>query len=149
MHTDASLSGLGVMIKTACGPPMYFSATVPQNFARNIDDSQNIIYLLEIYGALLGVKCLRKAARGQVINVLMFVDNNAALASILRGYSSGNLLATRIIFEFWREQSEAGCPVWLERVRSSWNEADAPSRGLLPRGAKCVRVEFPIFDTPF
>ena len=32
VHTDASLSGLGVMVKLAHGPPSYYSARAPEGF---------------------------------------------------------------------------------------------------------------------
>ena len=149
IHTDASLSGLGVMLKMAGEPALYYSARVPDDFKSAIPDSTNMIFVLEIYGAILGAMCLARAAGGRPLNAMFFVDNNAALVAMLRGHCDSDPIATRAIFGFWRVQSDSNCYVWLERVRSSWNEADAPSRGKPPRGATCSEMNFPCFTTPF
>ena len=148
-HTDASLSGLGATVKITGEPARYYSARAPTNFNSSLSDAPSEVFVIEIYGAILGASRLSMAARGRVIDTLFFIDNNAALVAILRGHCNNDPMATRAIYYFWEIQHKSLCPVWLERVRSSWNEADAPSRGKSPRGAQCVELEFPFFACPF
>ena len=87
------------------------------------------IYLLEVYAAVLGATLLGDATRGgRGATAIFFIDNNAALSSLLRGSTDGEQ-ATNAILSFWSALTKARVAGWLERIRSERNRADDPSRG--------------------
>ena len=106
-------------------------------------DTSPPIYLLELYAALLGARVLANVffLRGGA-NVVFGIDNNAALVALLKGYGSSEL-ATRVVQAFWYSVVESRCLVWLDRVRSKANKADAPSR-LLGETPGADRIPFPV-----
>jgi len=59
--------------------------------------------------------------------VILFVDNEAARASLIKGISSSEP-SSEIIGHFWETVATHDWHVWLERVPSKSNAADAPSR---------------------
>ena len=72
----------------------------------------------------------------------VFIDNNPALVSLLRGHTE-DPAANAAVKYFWEIQARAPCDVWLERVRSSRNHADAPSRLKRPAGSALLGAPFP------
>ena len=140
VHTDASLDGLGVALHYPRTSHV-FASKAPRGFADSLGEGESAIYILELAAALLGADMVRRLAPswGGAKNVVLSIDNNAALVALLRGYARSNL-ACGIIQKFWRAQCDSLCSIWINRVRSSANSADAASRG------KCVNptwVEFP------
>ena len=95
----------------------------------------NLIYGLEVYAALWCVKRLIKICPGGPI--MLYVDNDAATSSLIAGRSKVGVV-NELVREFWALLSEAGAPIWIERVSSKSNPADAPSRVW-----ECVRGESP------
>ena len=104
-----------------------------------------MIFILELYAALLGILTLPRlfGTPREGMNVICFIDNNAALASLLRGYTRGPI-ATRAIQKFWMAVSDFNGQVWLERVGPKKNFADAPSRFSLAPGSMCDDVPSPL-----
>ena len=140
MHTDASLFGLGVFLY-APNFSEVFSCAVPPGYVEGLPPGSSPIYYLELLAALLGARILCDIAKAwdNPRNVVHGIDNNPALVSLLRGYAKDEE-ACKIIQEYWHAQVRSSCPVWLDRVRSSANLADAPSRGV--GGSRCVA--FPV-----
>ena len=140
VHTDASLTGLGVSVRRRGGHHELYAARVPDGFCDLIPSSSNLIFTLELLGALLGAQVLTGYAsrRDKLANAIFFVDNNPALCSLLRG-STECELATNIILNFWATLASSRTTVWLERIRSCRNEGDAPSRGAGP----ALEIPFP------
>ena len=83
------------------------------------------IYLLEIFGALIGMYSLYAfKMEGQA---LFAVDNQGALESLVRG-SGSDSRSNVLIGLFWALSHSANVVPWFEYVRSAHNIADAPSR---------------------
>ena len=59
--------------------------------------------------------------------VLLFIDNDAAASTIVRGYSS-KTDSTAITGQFWLLAANIGAEIYLDRVESKSNLADGPSR---------------------
>ena len=80
--------------------------------------------LLPVLGALWQwPQCFRAGGR----RVLIFIDNDAARFSLIKGYSPAR--ASRpIISATWREIARTQASPWFERVPSKGNPADGPSR---------------------
>ena len=135
------MTGLGVSILLSTGEEFEYFAQCPDRSALGLADGENLIYTLELYGALLGVIALTPLvkARGSICAILG-VDNNAALVSLLKGYGR-TPLPTSIICSFWYSQP-AGCLLWIDRIRSKANRADGPSRGAA-RLASAVELPSP------
>ena len=129
IFSDASESGLGVVICVPGGGRYSFAAPVPESFFSLLAPGDNAIFILEILGALLAIRVLRDrfARRRKASNVVFLIDNDPALASLIRG-SARSDLAGRAIYNFWKVADAAKIVPWLERVSSSANLADAPSR---------------------
>ena len=145
MYSDASLEFLGVHIASSQGRRDSYKAVVPWEFTNGLPAGPSAIFVLELYAAVLSVSMLGQLIFGRkcTTNALFFIDNNAALSSLLRG-SAACIVATQAISHFWSYMCDANIAGWLERVRSARNRADAPSRG---GDAQCV--EFPQFDAVF
>ncbi len=60
----------------------------------------------------------------------MFVDNEAARGALIKG-STSSAASAGLVGEFWDVVARLGAHVWVERVASHSNPADAPSRNSL------------------
>jgi hypothetical protein len=60
-------------------------------------------------------------------DVLHFIDNNAALSSLIKGYSP-KLDSVRLVGDYWLRVSTLKSNVFLDRVESKSNCSDGPSR---------------------
>ena len=77
---------------------------------------------------MLPATLLREAARFRRRTVVWYVDNTAAEGALKKGYS-GSRFMTAIVAEFWDICIRNNIAVWIDRVPSKENIADAPSRG--------------------
>ena len=145
LFSDASLSGLGVVLQVKGKEASYYTCHVPHCIRESIPASSNKIFILELYAALLSIQVARDYCYSNT-NIILMVDNNAALTTLLKGHCTRDVLASRIIHQFWHVQSTTTHEVWLERVRSKRNKADAPSRGE-SKGATVLA--FPEIASPF
>ena len=92
------------------------------------DGRHHVIGLIELYGAVLALRHWRRHLEGR--RVLLFIDNWPALDALVKGDAA---------VPTWREvlmvlenpQEVEPCYLWVARVASSSNIADAPSRGSL------------------
>jgi len=87
------------------------------------------IHQAEVYPALIAVELWAERLRGR--RVILFVDNEAAKEAIIKGTSSSRASA-KLVTNFWRRAAEAELYLWVERVPSAANPADAPSRRACP-----------------
>ena len=83
------------------------------------------IYILEIYAVVLAA--FHVHSRGVKGPTLFFLDNDAALSALIRGFAE-DYTARLLISIFWRECRLYKITPWLERVCSANNIADGPSR---------------------
>ena len=138
VFSDASLTGLGVCVATQSRERKCFAAQTPRDFSDRIPSGSNQIFLLELLAALMAVKVvssLYPAAGG--LNFVLFIDNNASLSTLVRSFSKCPF-GLAIVSEFWLVADHSALRPWVERVPSSLNLADEPSR------APCVdTVIFP------
>ena len=144
VHTDASLDGLGVYVMRKGGRPVTYAAKTPLDFGQVLDKGANAIHALELAAALLGIGVVAGMCRAEnsPLSTVMSIDNNAALASLLRGHTRHGY-TTSIVQTFWSTQACGRIPIWLDRVRSAHNRADEPSR----RPGGSIPLAFPsVFD---
>ena len=87
------------------------------------------IHQAEVYPALIAIELWAERLRGR--RVIMFVDNDAAKEAIIKGTSASSASA-KLVTNLWCRAAEAELYVWVERVPSSANPADAPSRRACP-----------------
>ena len=97
------------------------------------------IYTLEILAACIAaVHLVQLRGSGHTI---FFIDNEAACAALVRG-TSDHEPARSIIGAFCRVCIENKITPWAERVCSSNNPADEPSRGEISESEICTNHEF-------
>ena len=109
-----------------------------------LDKGANAIHALELAAALLGIGVVAGMCRAEnsPLSTVMSIDNNAALASLLRGHTR-HVYTTSIVQTFWSTQACGRIPIWLDRVRPAHNRADEPSR----RPGGSIPLAFPsVFD---
>ena len=83
------------------------------------------IFGLELAAVVLSLFFARKSLSGKAITV--YIDNNAALAAIINGDSAADA-AFPLIATLWFIAAQHNISLWFERVESSRNIADIPTR---------------------
>ena len=86
-------------------------------------DKEGIIYELELFAAIRGAKDLLRNTRHH--DVVLFCDNEAALACLIGGRADGEVAAALLSKLIELEESHDIC-FWFEWVASQCNPADAP-----------------------
>eukprot|EP00971_Amphidinium_carterae_P232984 4624021-Amphidinium_carterae.1 len=81
---------------------------------------------VELFGAVLGLLAFREELANA--DVLHFVDNDSATSALIKGYS-GKLDSARLVGMYWMLAALYRINVFIDRVESKSNPADAPSRG--------------------
>ena len=138
IFTDASYengrAGLGGVLYNCEGHMLsFYSCELDESMTAqlNPEGKKTIIYEMETLAAWIGTAwLLDPLGLKSCDRVVLFVDNEATLASIIAGKGSGTfgaLLVGKIVeWEF-----EARISLWCERVPSTSNVADLPSRQVL------------------
>ena len=108
--------------------PLLSKCTVPQNAQARLA-ATNLIFALELFTVASAVWAL--ANRAPNASVLIFVDNDSAPRVLAKGESNHPLI-NQLVGSFWFLVARESVGVWIERVGSSSNPADAPSRGKAP-----------------
>ena len=85
------------------------------------------IFGLELIAIVLAIYHARATLRNRA--VVIYTDNNAALAALINGDSS-SLAAYALIAVFWFLAASFNIAIWLERVETKRNIADLPTRGV-------------------
>ena len=127
LYTDASFKGLGgVMYSKDVGDhwsePVVFEA--PIDIGKNLE-SDAAIEVLEVLAVLAAMQIWQNLLEDS--EVLIFVDNNNALANISRG-AARRAAANPPIRHVWELAAAGSMFMWLERVDSKANLSDEPSR---------------------
>ena len=89
-------------------------------------DKSKVIHQAELLPATLSIKLWGEAAVGR--RVILYVDRGTALSALVKGTST-SLPSARLTNSFWELAAKCGLFVWIDRVPSVANPADAPSRG--------------------
>ena len=151
IYTDASYengrAGLGGVLYNSEGSMLsFFSCELNEALTAqlNPEGKKTIIYEMETLAAWIGTSwLLDPLGLKSCDRVVLFVDNEASLASIVAGKGSGTfgaLMINKIVeWEF-----EARISLWCERVPSTSNVADLPSRQVLGAFNEELRIEVDI-----
>ncbi|CAE7689738.1 unnamed protein product [Symbiodinium necroappetens] len=95
----------------------------------NPEEKCTLIYELETYAAVMSLVRLGRLWRDA--DVILFLDNEASLATLINGRSD-SLFVQRLLNTLFEWECESRCNVWFERVPSASNPADDPSRLVFP-----------------
>lgn len=133
LYVDASyepegFSGLGGLCVDSSGKVMgFFSEAVPKELLQLIKhgDKETAIQELEMVAITIAVEVWRECLGKH--RVVIFSANDSVRKSIIKGYSSNPFVNTLLGHLFVLEDA-MNCQLWLERVPSQSNPADAPSR---------------------
>ena len=79
--------------------------------------------------------------------VINFIDNDAARYGLIKGYSPSRASAW-ILADAWRREAAIGCFSWFDRVASTCNPADGPSRLDFSRVASLCGGKVRVVDPP-
>ncbi|CAE7241857.1 unnamed protein product [Symbiodinium sp. CCMP2592] len=146
--------GLGGVVFSSSGEALcWFGqavAPVPVQKLLKAGDRERETVIFELEALVLSI-CL-EAFRPYVERkgVVIFTDNEGVFGSFVRGHSDNASCAALIDFFACCEESlETIC--WLDRVPSSSNPADDPSRGVNIRGAPRVDLDMNLlsYEKPF
>ncbi|CAE7445083.1 unnamed protein product [Symbiodinium sp. CCMP2592] len=132
VYTDASYDdqggGLGGLVYDFKGLCLaWFSEVVTSKDLEiiNPDGKLTLIYELETLAAVLGATLIPNLRH---CDIVLFVDNEASLAALIRGQSDCPFVQS-LLSRLFQAEEERDLAIWFERVRSESNPADAPSRG--------------------
>ena len=92
-------------------------------------NKQRVIHQAEVYPALIALGLWAEQLRGR--RVILFVDNDAAKECLIKGTTRSKASA-KLVADFWCRAAEYELYIWVERVASAANPADAPSRRACP-----------------
>ncbi|CAE7221598.1 unnamed protein product [Symbiodinium microadriaticum] len=95
----------------------------------NPEEKCTLIYELETYAAVMSLVRLGRLWRDA--DVILFLDNEASLATLINGRSD-SFFVQRLLNTLFEWECESRCNVWFERVPSASNPADDPSRLIFP-----------------
>ena len=119
--------GFGLVIFPPGGKrPVYVQGAIPAFFLAKFADRGQFIFWLETFAQCVAIWVFPHLLHGPVI---AFDDNTASEHALVRGYSS-DPSTNVIVSHFWGAATAAGASVWLERVSSKANLADAIRRKL-------------------
>jgi hypothetical protein len=149
LYTDAEGSGgLGAVLwELSTGRQWWFSWRVRGAELRFLPRQRTRIILLEALATVLAQEVWGSLIAGR--RVRAFGDNAAAVGAFIKGASpKAHLSAVAEVFWarqwFWRPAQ-----LWLGRVASKDNPADAPSRGRLPPGGGGEELPGPVQEAWF
>ena len=151
-------AGLGIVVYlpgfyTKCGKWvahrwLYAEGNTPSAFIAQFQVRSQYIGQLELLAAVAAYHTFpRELADREVIH---WIDNTSALASLIKGYSRAQDSAS-IVHAFHAFNLGLRATAWFEYVRSEANIADMPSRGefeyLHSLGAKSSPLVLPLLDS--
>ena len=134
LYTDASFEngrgGLGAVLYNSDGLLLrWFAETLDQEMisSLNVEGKKGFIYELEALAAVRGVLDLCTKLVPVHTDLVLFLDNDAALRALIKSNSSSPVLQDLLLrlneFEMAHDVN-----IWFERIASASNPADAPSR---------------------
>ena len=101
------------------------------------NENKGFIYELEAIAAVQGVLALCKNVKHS--DVVLFCDNEAGLSALIKCKSEAPTVKSALL-ELTMFEEEHDLNIWFERVASSSNPADAPSRGITSHLPQSFRV---------
>ena len=127
-HGPATVGG--IMFLQGSDTAHVFGCEVPAEVLAHwsSDGRHHVIGLVELYGAILALRHWRKHLEGQ--RVLLFIDNWPALDALVKGDAAVSTWR-EVLMVLENPLEVEPCYVWIARVASASNVADAPSRGSL------------------
>eukprot|EP00971_Amphidinium_carterae_P086155 1704575-Amphidinium_carterae.1 len=108
------------------GQKLYTMATVPAQVVASWIPKRQMIGQVELFGAVLGLLAFRDELTDA--DIIHFVDNDSATSALIKGYS-GKQDSARLVGMYWMLAALHRMNVYIDRVESKSNPADAPSRG--------------------
>ena len=121
----------GALLIPSLGLYRFFAASISREaMSALLRESQNPIAAIELAAVLIGFILWAADFSGQAC--IVFVDNDAAKHALVKG-ASANQAMTAICDTASMFEIEARSICYFERVPSSSNLADAPSRGVAPQ----------------
>ena len=122
----------GLLLDAVTGESEYFGGIVSGAIVKDwlaTGDKQRAIHQAEVYPALIALELWAERLSGW--RVIMFVDNDSAKECLIKGTTRSRASA-QLVANFWCKAAEYGLFIWIERVASAANPADAPSRRACP-----------------
>ncbi|CAE7464336.1 unnamed protein product [Symbiodinium sp. CCMP2592] len=135
-----AFAGIGaVILDASSGVSRVFQGQVPERLVVRWREEvgEQIICEVELYALLMIRACLQNFLSGK--RIIFFIDNDAARSVVLRGQSRSDAMH-RLALALSMVEAVAPCISWIERVPSSSNIADWPSRGEGWKAQKVVRA---------
>ena len=136
IFTDGAEEGAigvgGILLDAAAAGSEHFGGIVDDKIVRGWlaeGNKQRAIHQAEVYPALVALELWAERLRGR--RVLLFVDNDAAKECLIKGTTRSKASA-KLVSDFWCRAAEYELYIWVERVASAANPADAPSRRACP-----------------
>ncbi|CAE7830851.1 unnamed protein product [Symbiodinium sp. CCMP2592] len=132
-----AFAGIGaVILDASSGVSRVFQGQVPERLVVRWREEvgEQIICEVELYALLMIRACLQNFLSGK--RIIFFIDNDAARSVVLRGQSRSDAMH-RLALALSMVEAVAPCISWIERVPSSSNIAEWPSKRherLKPRG---------------
>ena len=126
----------------------FFSSSIPAHYIRKLlEKRRNPIYELEILPLVVRLDLWGDLIRDSL--VVHYIDNDAAKASLIKGYGSTDV-ARRLVQRSVEQEERLQLKVWFSRVPSFSNLSDGPSRNdcseVLSLGASQTIFEWERFD---
>ena len=114
-----------VVILPRSGVIKYTWCPVPDEIVDRWLPSKNQIFLVELFAGPMALDTFGPELANQP--VIHFCDNNAALGALVKGYSNKEC-AIKIVADYWLRAAQLRSYVYIDRVESSSNISDDPSR---------------------
>ena len=141
LFTDASyeggVAGIGaVLVDTLGGRPEVYDGQIPDDLVQHWTSTgqEQIISQAELTVVVAMRFMLGARLKGR--RIIYFIDNEAARFALLKG-TSGKDSMQRLAAAFHAADLIHPCVTWVERVPSSSNPSDSPSRG---QADECVKA---------
>lgn len=117
----------GVIITSGCTPLRYFGEIVDPETLNILNEAQSEhpIYELKCFAILAAVHLWYDIIKQK--HLVIFTDNDGSLGAMIKGYSA-NPAGMKIVRNTNTLLDEGGMICWFERVNTSSNIADEPSR---------------------
>ena len=135
IYSDAEGSGgcAALIFNMSLQDPLLLKRKLAPSMVDEISASTSAIYILEMYAMVGAVLSIHSTVP---TNLILFIDNDAAAQALIKGSASVEQ-ALLLIKLFWNHIASNHLSVWIERVASASNPADAPSRGHITTPKPC------------
>ena len=152
IFTDGAVETIGCRLCVTVGGVLFdpWTKATPVYFAEEVSASRvdrwlaagtkHPVFQAELLPVAMAAESWAHLTRDR--DVILFLDNEAARYSLVRGYSPV-LTAAKVIGEAWLSFAGCGAAVWFARVPTESNPADAPSRGQECPGWQRIRPKVP------